>query len=557
MVRSWAIFALLLPFLCLLHPLGAQVFEVNGGASSLYQVDGASLTMHGPSYDIATGLGFAEGRLLEGMQIVRAMPFGKLLGGDLRIPFVLPTDIFDSSHYLLARGAGASITREGSDLLLFGGATSTDYSSPYFDGATTRDPAGMIFIRQALGTHWTLVSDTILTDRITSIASVQWKPIPRFDLALAAGEGSRAPYAAVSIKFYRPTIDIQAAYILASAEFHRVMRQPQLLAEPDRANATVTYKPATYLSLSAGRQEYLVPASSSGSNMQSQVDQAAVGLHLLGTQFNSTVYDSHFRQSTGAPAMNHAVALTIARKFKPRYQVSTSYLMSRPHEAHAFESLISTLSEVINSRLTVTESISHASGNTSVNFGGEFLSNLFSASASYETIYVPTNNSRPFEQALMLDSKLNLFHRLSLHASSGVDPTGHVRYTADMKTIMTVNRADSSVIEHVGLGRFVLRGCVQLPSGAPVEGAAIELDGKMLYTDSTGCFVDRENKGRTHTLQVLPQEFLADGNWAVISEPRTITSAPENERPNPAKLLIVARVAGPSDVPADGKGVRP
>jgi hypothetical protein len=548
---------LLLPLFCPLGQLHAQVFEVNGGASSLYQVDGANITMHGPSYDVTTGLGFAEGHLMEGVQVARAMPFGKLLGGDLRIPFVLPTDVFDSSHYLLARGAGASITRAGRDFLLFGGATSTDYSSPYFDGAKTKDPAGMIFIRQALGPHWTLVSDTILTERTTSIASVQWQPKPAFDLALAAGEGSKAPYAAASVKFFRPTFELEAAYLMASADFHRVMRQPQLLAEPDRANATVTYKPARDLSLSAGHQEYLVPQSSAGANMQSQVDQAAAGLHLLGTQFNSTVYDSRFRDNSGAPAMNHAVALTIARKIKPRYQVSANYLMSRPHQAHAFESLITTLSEVVNSRLTVTQSISHASGNTSVNFGGEFLSNLFSASASYETIYVPTNNSKPFEQALMLDAKLNLFHRIALHASSGVDPTGHVRYTADLKTILTVNRADSPVIEHVGLGRYVLRGCVRLPSGEPVEGAAIELDGKILYTDSTGCFVDLDNKERTHTVKILPQEFLADGNWAVVSQPRTIASAPENERPNPAKILIVVRVAGASGVPASGKEVQP
>ena len=65
--------------------LQAQVFEVGGGNSSLYQAGGGSVTIHAPSYDFSIGAGTVDGHLLEGARMIKATPHGTYIFGDERI----------------------------------------------------------------------------------------------------------------------------------------------------------------------------------------------------------------------------------------------------------------------------------------------------------------------------------------------------------------------------------------------------------------------------------------------------------------------------------------
>jgi hypothetical protein len=189
----------------------------------------------------------------------------------------------------------------------------------------------------------------------------------------------------------------------------------------------------------------------------------------------------------------------------------------------------------------VNESLTYSGGHTSVNFGGEFISNMLSFNASYETFYVPANNSQPFEQSLLLDVKLKVLGRLLLHGATFVDPTGHLRYTADANTVFS-HTMTASHAEAVSLGKYVLRGCVLDSDGAAVEGAAVLIDEKPVYTDSTGCFYMRESKQRTHKLTVVLSEFLIGGNWQITSMPTTITSSQEENSPEATVIVTVRKV---------------
>jgi hypothetical protein len=104
----------------------AQVFEVGGGTSTLYQATGGGVTVHAPSYDLTVGAGVIDGHVLGGAQMVKATPHETYILGDDRISFRLPTDIFDVSHFFLARGIGMRATRRGNDMMAFVGATATD-----------------------------------------------------------------------------------------------------------------------------------------------------------------------------------------------------------------------------------------------------------------------------------------------------------------------------------------------------------------------------------------------------------------------------------------------
>jgi hypothetical protein len=523
--------------LCLQPSLFAQVFEIGGGTSTLYQAGGGSITMHASSYDVTMGAGSIDGHILEGARLVKATPHATYILGDDRIDFRLPTDIFDSSHFLLARGAGISTTRGTTDILAFGGAIATDYNSPFFDGEKTNDPAGILFLTKKLTPHWQLFSDTIASKRETSISAIQWTPLPKLNLALAAGVGANKPYAAASLQFSRRWIDGEAAFIEAGQQFHRVALISPQMAEPDRGNVLVTVKPFAFLNFTGAHQNYLVPLYPSTTNVRSSVDQGSTGLRILGTQMNGTIYHSTYQDES-----NHAASLSATRNFTQRLQLTANYLASRPKGSAPTSSFISTFSEVLTSRLTVNQNVTTSGGHTGVTFGGQFLSNLVTIGANYETFYVPANNSSPFEQVLLLDVKMNLFGRLALHGASFVDPTGHLRNTVDARTVMSHGQSSGPQVEHVSIESAVMRGCAVDSKGTPVEGAALLIDQKMVYTDSNGCFFVREHRPTTHKLQIVLTEFLDGGNWYVVSAPSTITSSPEKDNVEIPIVVVLTHV---------------
>jgi len=522
--RAFIFISLPLLYLCLADSLSAQVFQVGGGTSSLYQSGGGSVSVRGSSYNLTLGAGTIAGHILEGAKLEKATSNAKYIVGDDLIDFHLPTDIFDTSHFLLARGAGVSMVRRETDIMAFAGGISTEYSTPLFDGAKINQAAGMLFLKKQLGPSLQLFSDTVVTNKMTEIGGVQWSPKPKMDLAISAGVGANQPYGAVSFNMTRPRLDVQAAYIEAGAQFHRVVLISPLLAEPNRENVLVTVKPFRFLSLSGGRQNYLVPQYPSTTNVSSSVDQGGANLNLFGTSLSGAVYQSSYEG-----ASNHAASLTATRDITSRIHATANYLVSRPKDSPGNGSFISTISETLNARLTVNESVTYTNGHTSVNFGGQLLTNLLTIGSSYETYYVPADNSNPFQQELELDLKMNLFGRLMLHGETVVDPTGHLRYTADANTLMSHGTAPDRVVEHAAIGNYILQGCVVDTDGKAIEGAALMVDEKKVYTNSDGCFQVRERKPRSHKLEVVLTDFLQNGNWQVISAPTIITSAAEQE----------------------------
>lgn len=537
---------------CFQSSLLAQVFEVGGGTSTLYQAGGGSIKIHAPNYELTLGAGSIDGHILGGARLVTTTPHAKFTFGDDRINFRLPTDIFDTSHFLLVRGIGVRATRGATDILAFAGATATDYNSPLFDGEKTNDPAGVLFLSRKVSPHWQLFSDTVISTKISEIDAIQWKPAPKLALALSAGIGANQPYAAASLQLSRKWIDLQAAYIEAGQQFHRVALVSPLLAEPDRENILVTVRPFPFLSLTGAHQNYLVPQYPSSDNVRSSVDQGSAGLRILATQVNGTIYQSSYQGKS-----NEAFSFSAMRDFTQRFHVMSNYLVSHPKNSNATKSFISTLSEVLTPRLTVNENVTTSGGQTGVTFGGEFVSNFVTVNANYETYYVPANNSSPFEQTLMFDVSMSLLGRLTLHGASFVDPTGHIRNTIDAKTMMWHGQGNSPLTETVMMEGAVLRGCVADNKGNPVEGAALRIDEKLVYTDSSGCFFLREHRPHIHTFKVALTDFLANGNWYVVSAPPTITSGQEKDNVGQPVVVVVSHVKAASATPDPAVKVPP
>src|SRR5690348_314673 len=123
----------------------AQVFRVQGGDSTLLNAEGGSVEFKAPNYDGSIGLGFYNGRLEFGANTRYLFHGYTILGGDNSVPFTLPTDIFDPSHYFSARGAGVTRTDKDSTIYAFGGTTSTWLGTGFFNAATSDSPVGILF----------------------------------------------------------------------------------------------------------------------------------------------------------------------------------------------------------------------------------------------------------------------------------------------------------------------------------------------------------------------------------------------------------------------------
>jgi hypothetical protein len=398
--------------------LYAQVFEIDGGSSSLYEAQGASITARGESYTATLGAGVIAGQFVGGATLNKMVGRSTYILGIDYIPFVLPTDIFDGSHYLIALGGGIHTSFKDTDILAFGGATSNSFSSPLFQGARAENPAGILFLKRKLAPGLTAASNFVFSNQTTAIGSLQWQPADKLHFALAGGIGANQPYGAISADFARPWIITRASYIDAGNQFHRVAITAPLTSEADKENILVTVRPRRYLSISGGRQNFLSPVGNSQTDtVRSAVDEGNATIQVLKTSLSGSIYHSTYLGN-----FNNATAYSADRQIIPRVHANVSYLESRPNNAPKTTSLVANITEVLSPRLNVNELVNHANGQTTVSFGGGFLSNFASVTASYQTYYVPQNNSSPFEQALIIDVQVHLFHGFSLHGATFATP---------------------------------------------------------------------------------------------------------------------------------------
>jgi hypothetical protein len=511
--------------------LHSQVFEVGGGASSLYQAQGGTLAAHGPSYDASIGAGIVAGKFVGGANLTKMVGRSTYILGDDYIRFQLPTDIFDTSHYLVAQGAGVKTTLGSTKIFAFAGATSTEFNSPLFEGARAENPAGIVFLSKRLAPSLEASSKMVFSRQTTAIQSLEWQPAEKLKLAVSGGVGANQPYGAASLEFSRPWIDLKAAYIEAGSQFHRVAVETPLLSEPDRENVQVTVRPAKFISFSGGRQNFLTPLSNSQTNVRSSIDQVSGNLEVEGTGLTASLYHSTYLGES-----NNSTAYTVGRDFFSRVHTTASYLESRPNDAPRTRSFVANFSEVLSPRWNVNEVVNRSQGQTTVSFGGGFLSNLFSISADYETYYIPQRNSSPFEQALILDVQMHLFRGITLHGATFVAPDGSLRYTADAHALlardgMIRGSNEEDTLERAAMGTMLLRGRVIDTKGNPIAGAALMLDQLVVYTNDDGLFYVRERKPHTHQLKVLVDRFLGGGVYRVISAPATTRSGYEENTP--------------------------
>jgi hypothetical protein len=83
---------------------------------------------------------------------------------------------------------------------------------------------------------------------------------------------------------------------------------------------------------------------------------------------------------------------------------------------------------------------------------------------------------------------------------------------------------------------------VEDDKGVPVEGAALNIGKQVAYTDSSGHFMVRFSKHGPFALRVVPEEFINNGVYEVVSAPPQVKADGED---NASDVQIVVRRVPP------------
>jgi hypothetical protein len=351
--------------------LGAQAVSLSGGTSTLYQSQGGTISVHGPSYNASLGAGMIGGEFFGGAQLVKNLEHGKLTLGTDNIPFDLPTDIFESGHYLTALGAGMRGKVGSTNVYAFAGAISTSFNSPFFEGARAEMPAAVLLASGRVSPHWTGTTSVIISQQTTIINSLSRTFSNGLKLAFAAGLGSNQPYFAASGSITQPRFDLKVAYIEMGSQFRRANVAVPLTTEPDRENILVTIRPATPLSFTIGRQNNPDPISQSSTSVRSVVNEASGNFQVAGFGLSTMLFRSTYEGSS-----NTAIAYSVSQAIGARVHAEASYLVSRPEQSAGTDSLVANIEETLSTRLSLSHTINISGGQQSIGFGGTFLSNF-------------------------------------------------------------------------------------------------------------------------------------------------------------------------------------
>ena len=520
------------------RPAAGQVFELTGGSSSLLNAEGGSFEVHAANYTGRIDLGYL-GRPSLGFAFSRPYKKSLIGAGDQQIPFVLPTDLFDHSFYFLGRGMSLSRKATGGNLFLFAGATSNGFFVPFLNIARSDTPAGAIFYERQLSPTLRFFSHNILSQRQTSIQAVEWSGRKDTKMALSAGLGNNQPYWSSSFTLDKHWMSLDASYARSGDAFRRVLVATPQLAENDRENIRFELTPVKNVRIVVSRNNYI---SSFAPNV---VERAMVqGFGAGGGVGGFQLYGSLFRSSTQL-GDSSALALGVRRLITRHFEAGVDFLRSGYAESAPAHSLVGSVREILNSRFSLTQIITHSSGQTNVAFGGNFISNLVTVSVDYQTVFLPFAQNAPgqFQQVIVLGLHFQLPHGVQFNMATNVTPLGQVRYTAYASTYAYHGQGSDTPGASFNGAFFhnVVRGHVVDAQDEPIAGAALRIGGELVVTDSEGNFLIRMKKPGELNLQVAFEEFTAPGNYVTISAPATVSAMREGDAQD--YKIVLKRVA--------------
>lgn len=518
----------------------AQIFRVQGGDSTLLNAEGGSVDVKALNYDGSIGLGVYNGKFEFGAESRYLIHGYTVLAGDDSVPFTLPTDILDSSHYFSARGAGLTRKYDDQTFYAFAGTTSNWLGTGFFNAATSENPVAIFFYDRKLSDHVNFVSRDIISNRQTLLQGLEWQPQKWLKASFTEGIGSNQRYSATAVDIETHKLALKSSYVLTGDAFQRITVASPIMSEVNKGNVQALYKPAEFVSVLAEHENVLEPLTLGGPTQEASVNQISTDFRIRRFYFGTGLF-----ASSAEGRRVEGTNFYLGRRIGKRFDVNTNYFESAPQGADARMGqktavLSGTVREEISPRFGLLQLVSRTAGQTTFAFGGNFTSNRLQLIADYQNVYLPFRPARPFEQALALNVAFRVAGPLQLTAASNVAPDGHMRYTIGASTYLyrfsgLISRANSP--DSFSIAKYLVQGIVHDDHSNPVEGAALHIGKQVVYTDSLGHFMARFSKRGVFPLSVAPEEFVANGIYQVVSAPSQVRSEPEDTS-SPVQVII-------------------
>jgi hypothetical protein len=194
--------------------------------------------------------------------------------------------------------------------------------------------------------------------------------------------------------------------------------------------------------------------------------------------------------------------------------------------------VVATLRETISPRLTLVQFVSRSGGQTSIHAGGHFLSNPVSIGIDYQTVYAPFRLENPFVQSAGFNLRLQSVAGVQLQVATYTTPDGRTRYTVSGSHLLYRFTGGATAQAAAGVlkaAKYIVRGHVVDDKNRPVAGAVLRIGGALALTSEDGRFFVRTRKPTACSLQVVVEEFLAPGHFQVVSAPKSVTPATEDQ----------------------------
>jgi hypothetical protein len=527
-------------------PLTAQVFRLTGGASSGFQAQGAGLEVRGKNYEAWSGAGFTDGHIIFGSFLKTRFRGYTVKLGDDDVPMTLPIDIFGTQSTLHTNGLSVEKRVGRTAIHAFAGQMGTSFISPMFRAASSSGPATVILFTDTLATpHLHLFSRNIFSTAQTSISGFVWKANGSvscgtgthlsllrtlacelddgYTLSFAAGVGSGHLYSSEALSVAREHLDLNLAYVYADDAFQRSLAGTPLQSELDRENITGAVRLSQNTSVAFGHQNYLIPQPGQPT-LHAQVDRLSGSWKLDGTAMGAALFRSEMLSRT-----TRGASLWASQTLGP-FDARINYLVSQADTNPSVQSISLTTQEKLTPRISALQVTTFSAGKTSVAFGGSVLTNLLTAGVNYQTLYVPFRPDHPFTQALSVTVNLSFRGNLHLSTATSFTPQGKMIYTlAGSGSYYRLSGLEAAPqLQSFRLQHYVINGQVTTSDGAPIYGAAIRIGKEVLYSDRDGRFFARERKPGRYKVEIVFNEFIANGTYIIVSSPEDVEATKDD-----------------------------
>ena len=523
---------LALSIVCLCMGAPAQVFHVQAGDSTLFNAYGGSIGFQAPGYEGWIGAGDFNGTLREGAFIKTDISGFKLRAGDDALRLSLPTDVMGGGSSINYRGLGLEKTVQGVKVLAFGGASSLNYTTSFFQAAATDTPLGGLYLDLQVSPKLRFFSRNVLSTSSTSIHGFQYEPRKWLSTAVAAGIGSGSGFFSSSVAAERSWFSLKAEYAGVGDGFRRFVMQPNS-SEVAGKNIMLTLRPKPGFSLGGSYQNVYQPLTESNTVVHGSVSNIFASGIVLGARVGGSFY-----QSQVAGHNSQGISVSGSYRLTGHIESTLGYFSSHSDTAAWQGSMTGSTRETITSRFKLLQTVTRSAGQTNVMFGGDLIMKRVIVGVDHQTIYLPFAGGG-FKQVLAVNLRLRPFGQLELGGNTVVSPEGKLQFTATAGDYLyrTGTGIGGDKAQAMAFTDHVVRGCVTDESGNPIAGAALHVDGVIAYTDSEGKFLVRMKKAQTYSFKVALDEFVTPSTYEVVSAPKEVKAESENSAPEVKVVL--------------------